>query len=110
MRAYLSPLSPSTSQFSSAQSWYGIAARDAKLTIARSPMRWRRWWTGCVTTVHSGATGLTVLKHSWKGWNNEQASREYSYPCDREGIPASARKALARAHREPAHRAMADEK
>src|SRR5258708_39516340 len=73
-------------------------------------MRWRRWWTGCVTTVHSGATGLTVLKHFWKGWNNEQSSREYAYPCDREGIPTPARKAVARAHREPAHRAMADEK
>jgi DNA-binding transcriptional ArsR family regulator len=44
----------------SGQSWYGIAARDAKLTIARSPMRWRRWWTGCVTTVHPRTPTETV--------------------------------------------------
>jgi hypothetical protein len=42
--------------------------RDAKLTIAHSPMHWGRWWTGCVTMEPSGATGLISLKHFWKGW------------------------------------------
>jgi hypothetical protein len=37
--------------------------RDVKLTIGRTPMRWRRCWSGYGTTVHFGVTGLTVLKH-----------------------------------------------
>jgi hypothetical protein len=52
-------------------SWYGIAARDAKLTIVRSPTLWRRWWTGFVTMAFFGATGLTVSRRFWKGWSDE---------------------------------------
>src|ERR1700730_16999933 len=72
-------------------------------------MRWRRWWTGCVTTAPSGATGLISLKHFWKGWSHEQSSRESPYPCGREGISTPAREAVASAHREPAARAVDDE-
>src|SRR5271170_2561466 len=77
-------------------------------------MRWPRWWTGSISTAHSGVTGLTVSKYFWKGWIhdpgiNDQYSRKYSYPCDREGIRTPASEAVARAHREPAHCAMDDE-
>src|SRR5579859_7619124 len=34
-------------------------------------MRWPRWWTGSISTAPSGATGLTVSKHFWKGWTHE---------------------------------------
>src|SRR5260370_36041961 len=62
MWAGRSLLCPSTWRWGRGQSWYSMNARDAKVTLARSPMCWRRWWTRCVTTVRPRTPTETVAR------------------------------------------------
>ena len=49
----------------------GIGGRGARPTIARGPMRWRRWWIGSISMGRSGGSGLTASNRFWKGWVDE---------------------------------------
>src|SRR5580700_2507422 len=43
-------------------------------TIARSRMRWRRWWIGCGTIASSGTKSLIGWNPFWKGWMDNMST------------------------------------